>query len=142
MAIKFEIFPHIDEADRVMEDVQNDWLSHVEQSVYTGDRQKLTAINCANSMKMQLPLQKLLFSATLSQNPEQLQQMSLYEPKLYTSIGEAYESVYCKRALVKYQSQSKVMKVMLYVVSHLKKTLNFKKFKFFKQLHFEIFENL
>lgn len=76
----------IDEADRVMEDVQNDWLSHVERSVYTGDREKLTAINCANAMKMQTPLQKLLFSATLSQNPEQLQQMSLYEPRLYTSI--------------------------------------------------------
>ena len=27
-----------------------------------------------------------IFSATLSQNPEQLQQMSLYEPRLYTSI--------------------------------------------------------
>ena len=73
----------IDEADRVMEDVQNDWLvftffcfswkwltfqilccfrlSHVERSVYTGDREKLTAINCANAMKMQTPLQKLLF---------------------------------------------------------------------------------
>ena len=88
----------IDEADRVMEDVQNDWLSHVERSVYSGDRQKMTTINCANFMKYQTPLQKLLFSATLSQNPEQLQQMSLYEPKLYTSIVQP-ENIFASKTL-------------------------------------------
>ena len=88
----------IDEADRVMEDVQNDWLAHVERSVYIGNRQKFTTINCANALKMQEPLQKLLFSATLSQNPEQLQQMSLYEPKLYTSIVQP-ENIFASKNL-------------------------------------------
>ncbi len=31
-------------------------------------------------------LQKLLFSATLSQNPEKLQQLNLFQPKLFTSV--------------------------------------------------------
>ena len=76
----------IDEADRVMEDVQNDWLSHVEKAVYnqSNGRIKPTYINSKWEVGS-IPLQKLLFSATLSQNPEKLQQLQLYEPKLYTS---------------------------------------------------------
>ena len=31
-------------------------------------------------------LQKLLFSATLSQNPEKLQQLNLFQPRLFTSV--------------------------------------------------------
>ena len=79
----------IDEADRVMEDVQNDWLAHVEKSVYSGSRASSAGlpINCATAMRMDVPLQKLLFSATLSQNPEKLQELSLYEPKLFTSAN-------------------------------------------------------
>ena len=79
----------IDEADRVMEDVQNDWLTHVEKAVYSGSRAASAGlpINCATAMRMDVPLQKLLFSATLSQNPEKLQELSLYEPKLFTSAN-------------------------------------------------------
>lgn len=33
-----------------------------------------------------LPLQKLLFSATLSHDPEQLEQLNLFEPKLFRCI--------------------------------------------------------
>uniref|UniRef100_A0A8D1W084 ATP-dependent RNA helicase n=1 Tax=Sus scrofa TaxID=9823 RepID=A0A8D1W084_PIG len=36
----------------------------------------------------QMPLQKLLFSATLTQNPEKLQQLGLYQPRLF-STGSA-----------------------------------------------------
>ena len=43
-------------------------------------------LTVANAMKMLTPLQKLLFSATLSQNPEKLEQMNLFEPKLFTSV--------------------------------------------------------
>jgi ATP-dependent RNA helicase DDX51/DBP6 len=32
------------------------------------------------------PPQKLLFSATLTQDPEKLQQLGLFQPKLFTSI--------------------------------------------------------
>ena len=37
----------------------------------------------------QMPLQKLLFSATLTQNPEKLQQLGLYQPRLF-STGSAH----------------------------------------------------
>ena len=37
-------------------------------------------------------------SATLSQNPEQLQQMSLYEPRLYTSIIQP-ENIFASKNL-------------------------------------------
>lgn len=32
-----------------------------------------------------MPLQKLLFSATLTQNPEKLQQLGLYRPRLFST---------------------------------------------------------
>ena len=35
---------------------------------------------------MLFQLQKLLYSATLSQNPEKLQQLNLFQPKLFTSV--------------------------------------------------------
>ncbi|XP_060595741.1 ATP-dependent RNA helicase DDX55-like, partial [Ruditapes philippinarum] len=35
---------------------------------------------------MEMPLQKLLYTATLSQNPEKLEQLSLFQPKLVTSV--------------------------------------------------------
>ena len=76
----------VDEADRVMEDIQNDWLNQVETAVYSGDRKRPGPLTVANARKMELPLQKLLFSATLSQNPEKLEQMNLFEPKLFTSV--------------------------------------------------------
>jgi len=76
----------IDEADRIMEDIQNDWLSQVENSVYSCGRERLGPLTVAEIMKRKLPLQKLLFSATLSQNPEKLEKMNLFEPKLFTSV--------------------------------------------------------
>ena len=76
----------IDEADRIMEDIQNDWLTHVENSVYSFGRERLGPLTVAEIKKRKLPLQKLLFSATLSQNPEKLEKMNLFEPKLFTSV--------------------------------------------------------
>lgn len=32
-----------------------------------------------------MPLQKLLFSATLTQNPEKLQRLGLYQPRLFST---------------------------------------------------------
>lgn len=46
-----------------------------------------------------MPLQKLLFSATLTQNPEKLQQLGLYQPRLFSTglarggHGDASEDV-------------------------------------------------
>lgn len=37
-----------------------------------------------------MPLQKLLFSATLTQNPEKLQRLGLYQPRLFsTRLGHS-----------------------------------------------------
>lgn len=78
----------IDEADRMMEEIKQDWLTHVETAVYhkspaRGPPGVLTAYSAAS---MDMPLQKLLFSATLSQNPEKLQMLNLFQPKLFTSV--------------------------------------------------------
>lgn len=40
------------------------------------------------ALKKHRPPQKLLFSATLSQDPEKLQKLSLFQPKLFTSVVE------------------------------------------------------
>ena len=53
-----------------------------------------------------------------------------FELVLLFTIGESYDSFVHKRALVKYQSQSELDKVMMlyvHVVSHLKNPLNFDK---------------
>jgi len=39
-----------------------------------------------SSCCLQIPLQKLLFSATLTQDPEKLQQLDLFQPRLFTSV--------------------------------------------------------
>ncbi|MEQ2204318.1 hypothetical protein XENOCAPTIV_011390 [Xenoophorus captivus] len=49
----------------------------------------LTSSNIASHLSLspaQMPLQKLLFSATLTQNPEKLQQLGLYQPQLFSSV--------------------------------------------------------
>ncbi|XP_077149580.1 ATP-dependent RNA helicase DDX51 [Ranitomeya variabilis] len=85
----------IDEADRMINTMNQDWLTQVINAVYKvepQDRSKLFARKmpgvptAANYGQMQLPLQKLLFSATLTHNPETLQKLGLYQPRLYTSL--------------------------------------------------------
>ncbi|XP_066259580.1 probable ATP-dependent RNA helicase Dbp73D [Euwallacea similis] len=78
----------IDEADRVLDTVQNDWLYHLEKHIFPEGSFKV--LNQFNLQKRRPP-QKLLFSATLSQDPEKLQQLSLFQPKLFTSIVETSE---------------------------------------------------
>ena len=58
----------------------------MEISVYSGGRERPGPLTVAEIKKRKLPLQKLLFSATLSQNPEKLEKMNLFEPKLFTSV--------------------------------------------------------
>ncbi|MBW01406.1 ATP-dependent RNA helicase DDX51, partial [Eschrichtius robustus] len=43
------------------------------------------AVTAASVCCPQMPLQKLLFSATLTQNPEKLQQLGLYRPRLFST---------------------------------------------------------
>jgi len=76
----------IDEADRMMDNITDDWLNILETAVYTTGRPRPGLLTAAAAAKHQLPLQKLLFSATLSQDPEQLEQLNLFEPKLYRCL--------------------------------------------------------
>lgn len=94
----------IDEADRMMQEIKHDWLAVLEHAV---DQSKslsvssrslfpttsstppglLTPAKCRSLHHV--PMQKLLFSATLSQNPEKLQLLNLFQPKLFTSVAVA-----------------------------------------------------
>lgn len=84
----------IDEADRMIDSMHQSWLSQVTKAVYSSKRGpeaifKRTEpkhITAASLSPPQTPLQKLLFSATLTQNPEKLQQLGLYQPRLFSSI--------------------------------------------------------
>ncbi|XP_060105825.1 ATP-dependent RNA helicase DDX51 [Heteronotia binoei] len=86
----------IDEADRMIDSMHQDWLSQVVKAVYRPDegtgpcqlfrRAAQEPITAARAFFPQFPLQKLLFSATLSRDPEKLQQLGLYKPCLFTSV--------------------------------------------------------
>ncbi|XP_037939502.1 probable ATP-dependent RNA helicase Dbp73D [Teleopsis dalmanni] len=81
----------IDEADRIMDAVFQNWLYHLDNHVRETSDQLLSgrvAPLCYNELE-QIALtqpQKLLFSATLSQDPEKLQNLRLFQPKLFTSV--------------------------------------------------------
>eukprot|EP00095_Tigriopus_kingsejongensis_P010813 maker-scaffold385_size188773-snap-gene-0.26 protein:Tk10813 transcript:maker-scaffold385_size188773-snap-gene-0.26-mRNA-1 annotation:"dead box atp-dependent rna" len=79
----------IDEADRVMEAIHHDWLGLLEGRL---QRPAAYPMTVATLRAAPIPLQKLLFSATLSQNPEQLQTLNLFEPRLFTSVVESPSS--------------------------------------------------
>ncbi|TRY64368.1 hypothetical protein TCAL_11721 [Tigriopus californicus] len=75
----------IDEADRVMENIQYNWLAQLETRVGL-DRVRMQPFTVCTAQRNLIPLQKLLFSATLSQNPEYLDSLNLFEPRLFTSV--------------------------------------------------------
>ncbi|XP_044145596.1 ATP-dependent RNA helicase DDX51 [Bufo gargarizans] len=85
----------IDEADRMIDTMSQDWLPQVISAAYKLEprdhgsvfARKMPGVpTAANYGQLQLPLQKLLFSATLTHNPEKLQKLGLYQPRLFTSI--------------------------------------------------------
>lgn len=85
----------IDEADRMMDSMYQSWLPRVVAAAFPNDgakgppallqRRQLEAVTAASTCCPQMPLQKLLFSATLTQNPEKLQQLGLYQPRLFST---------------------------------------------------------
>ncbi|XP_005111550.1 ATP-dependent RNA helicase DDX51 [Aplysia californica] len=85
----------IDEADRQMEDIYDDWLSQIEAAMYRPKKGASGAYHrslpgpctIAGSKEVVMHPQKLLFSATLSQNPEKLEQLNLFMPILFTSVA-------------------------------------------------------
>ncbi|XP_048467645.1 ATP-dependent RNA helicase DDX51, partial [Rhincodon typus] len=85
----------IDEADRMIDNMHQDWLNKVERAVYQVNecsapdslfqRIKPGICTAASHSRLQMPLQKLLFSATLTRDSEKLQQLALHQPQLFTS---------------------------------------------------------
>ncbi|EDW69360.1 probable ATP-dependent RNA helicase Dbp73D [Drosophila virilis] len=81
----------IDEADRIMDAVFQNWLYHLDTHVRTTTDQLLTGVQaplCYQELLNSYGKQphKLLFSATLSQDPEKLQNLRLFQPKLFTTV--------------------------------------------------------
>ncbi|XP_074966858.1 ATP-dependent RNA helicase DDX51 isoform X2 [Phalacrocorax aristotelis] len=86
----------VDEADRMIDDMHQNCLNQIVKAAfqvenYSGSnmffqRTKPGPITAASSCYPQMPLQKLLFSATLTQDPEKLQQLDLFQPLLFTSV--------------------------------------------------------
>ncbi|XP_053784416.1 ATP-dependent RNA helicase DDX51 [Desmodus rotundus] len=85
----------IDEADRMMDSMHQSWLPRVVAAAFPREgaqdpcallqRRQPQAVTAASTCSPQMPLQKLLFSATLTQNPEKLQQLGLYQPRLFST---------------------------------------------------------
>lgn len=79
----------MDEADRIMEQISNNWLYHLDRHVKlesdTVLRGQMMPLCYASLVSRRQP-HKMLFSATMSQDPEKLQNLNLFQPKLFTAI--------------------------------------------------------
>ncbi|KAG0711762.1 ATP-dependent RNA helicase DDX51 [Chionoecetes opilio] len=73
----------LDEADRMLAAEGGDWVGQVQRAI--ADHQA----GQADQPWLRPPLQRLLFSATLSSDPEQLQHVTLHHPKLFTVAAAA-----------------------------------------------------
>ncbi|KAH8340414.1 hypothetical protein KR074_012645, partial [Drosophila pseudoananassae] len=81
----------IDEADRIMDAVFQNWLYHLDSHVKETTDQLLAGTQaplCYAELQSSYGNQphKLLFSATLSQDPEKLQNLRLFQPRLFTTV--------------------------------------------------------
>ncbi|KAF6213093.1 hypothetical protein GE061_010808 [Apolygus lucorum] len=89
----------IDEADRVMENVQDNWMHVLEKHINAGNAKPSTIVSVTTLRKRRQP-QKLLFSATLSHDPEKLKQLGLFQPILFTSVVNNEKSLGSKEDYV------------------------------------------
>lgn len=88
----------LDECDRIMEQIKQNWLPLLNQAIFgnsaneehpTRDLLNNESINAHNfviNKSKLMPFQKILLSATLTRNPEKLEQMKLFQP-IYFSFG-------------------------------------------------------
>lgn len=73
----------VDEADKILEQMQNDWFYHLDKNVPESNLMKKT-LNLTE-IERKNPPRKLLFSATLTFDPEKLEKLALFQPKLFTT---------------------------------------------------------
>ena len=74
-----------------MDESHNDWLYHLERSMSRagGAAAATPAVSLVAQSLSRPPrhwFQKLLFSATLSQDPQKLSTLNLFQPRLFTSV--------------------------------------------------------
>lgn len=86
----------LDEADHMLATSGGEWINRIEQSIKDQNVVEngiigLQGIGAINFPKP--PLHRLLFSATLTNNPEQLKHVPLYRPKLFTT-GDSPQGKY------------------------------------------------
>ena len=81
----------IDEADRIIEEFKQDWLTILDRAVGKSSLLKNDFQSCMLSepSASRRAYQKLLFSATLTHNPEILQQLNLFRPVLFSSLASS-----------------------------------------------------
>lgn len=92
----------LDEADRVVEDVRTTLIPEVEHAVFGSNKRNCCCCGGSAPVNARLftqplticslqhcrdPVQKLLYSATLTQDPEKLQSLMLFQPKLFTAMS-------------------------------------------------------
>lgn len=78
----------IDEADRIIDEFKQDWLNILDRAVgYSKEDFQPYMLNSMNGSNRSY--QKLLFSATLTHNPEILQQLHLFRPVLFASSSKS-----------------------------------------------------
>uniref|UniRef100_A0A8D0DVS0 ATP-dependent RNA helicase n=1 Tax=Salvator merianae TaxID=96440 RepID=A0A8D0DVS0_SALMN len=91
----------VDEADRMIDSLHQDWLQQVAEAVEVPGsascrlfrRLAEGSLTAARARCPQLPLQKLLFSATLTRDPEKLQRLRLYQPRLFAAACSGKEAI-------------------------------------------------
>uniref|UniRef100_A0A182T214 RNA helicase n=1 Tax=Anopheles maculatus TaxID=74869 RepID=A0A182T214_9DIPT len=86
----------VDEADKVMNQIQNDWLYHLNKHVKQESDEYLlgrTSELLSQSELFDRPRQphKLLFSATFKRDAEKLKTLKLFHPKLFTAVMDPQE---------------------------------------------------
>ncbi len=81
----------IDEADRIIDEFKQDWLNILDNAVGLSNQIKndFQPYMLSQSSSNHKTYQKLLFSATLTHNPEILQQLNLFRPVLFSSLSSS-----------------------------------------------------
>jgi ATP-dependent RNA helicase DDX51/DBP6 len=81
----------IDEADRIIDEFKQDWLNILDNAVGLSSQMKndFQPYMLSQSSSNRKTYQKLLFSATLTHNPEILQQLNLFRPVLFSSLSSS-----------------------------------------------------
>lgn len=77
----------MDEADRMIDNIQNNWLYHLDKHVNLEGQKSITQLSLRDLNLRKRHPQKLLFSATLSQDPELLKKLNLFQPILFSTVS-------------------------------------------------------